>query len=100
MRSVFQSNDFTEVGYYKSILDAAGIITFIQNQNPPAIGAPFPASLCIRDDDDFDEAIRLLKERQNTTPANAPDWTCPACAEKNPANFEVCWKCQSPRPQG
>lgn len=99
MRAVFQSLDFTEAGYYQSILEAAGIVTFIQNGNTSSLGAPFYASLCVRDDDDFDEAMRILKEQPATAPVGALDWTCPNCSEKNPANFEVCWKCQTVRPQ-
>ncbi len=26
-----------------------------------------------------------------------PAWTCASCAEENPGNFEVCWKCQVAR---
>jgi len=98
MRAVFQSTDFTEAGYYQSILEAEGIVTFVQNTSTSSLGAPFYASLCIRDDDDFDEAMRILKEQRPDSPANAADWICPSCSEKNPANFEICWKCQTPRP--
>jgi hypothetical protein len=24
-------------------------------------------------------------------------WICASCAEENPGNFEVCWKCQAGR---
>ncbi len=27
----------------------------------------------------------------------ATDWTCTACGEKNPENFEICWRCVTPR---
>lgn len=27
----------------------------------------------------------------------SPGWICGACGEEVPGNFEVCWKCQSPR---
>jgi hypothetical protein len=102
MREIFRSTDFTEAGYYKSILDAAGIVSFIQNQNtgnPALSGAAFSASLCVMDDADFAEAIRILKEQQRPASANAPDWVCPSCQQSNPGNFEICWNCQSTRPQ-
>ncbi len=25
-------------------------------------------------------------------------WTCPGCGETVDADFEICWKCQGPRP--
>ena len=101
MREVFQSTDFTEAGYYKSILDAAGIVSFIKNQNtgnPALSGASFSASLCVIDDADFDEAIQTLKAQQApVATATGPEWICPSCHEKNPGNFEICWNCQAAR---
>lgn len=101
MRAVYTSQDASQVGYYKSILDEAGIASYIRNEhtnNPAMAGAMFLPSLCIIDDADYDEAIRILKSRQEKIPAAGPDWTCPACSEKNPFNFELCWKCNTARP--
>lgn len=33
---------------------------------------------------------------ESVAPA-ATDWTCAACGEKNPGNFEICWRCVTPR---
>ena len=101
MREVFSSPDPTQVGYYKSILDEAGIPSFIRNENASSIGlsgAMFFPSLCIIDDTAYDEALGLLKSRQTKEKVTLTDWTCPACSEKNPGNFEVCWNCNAPRP--
>jgi hypothetical protein len=99
MREVFTNQDFTQVGYYKSILDEAGISSFVRNENAiGAVGAVFPPSLCVTDDSDYDEAIRILKSRQYIEPTFVADWTCPSCSEKNPGNFEICWNCNAPRP--
>ena len=27
----------------------------------------------------------------------ASGWVCTGCRERNPSNFEICWKCQEPR---
>jgi hypothetical protein len=101
MREVFSSPDFTEVGYYKSMLDEAGISSFIRNENANSIGlvgAMFFPSLCIIDDAAYDEAIALLKSRRFKGGVEVADWTCPSCSEKNPGNFELCWNCNAPRP--
>ncbi len=101
MREVFSSPDVTEVGYYKSILDAAGIPSFIRNENATSIGlagAMFFPALCILDDSAYDECIRILKSGQLAGPVVGADWVCASCGEKNPANFELCWKCATPRP--
>jgi hypothetical protein len=101
MREVFTSQDSALAGYYKSILDEAGIACFVRNEsasNPAMAGAMFLPTLCIIDDADYDEAIRILKSRQSSESTGLADWTCPGCAESNPGNFEVCWNCGSSRP--
>jgi len=101
MREIFTSSEFTQVGYCKSILDEAGISSFIRNENSNTIGlagAIFFPSLFVTDDADYDEAIRILKSRQYSEPTIVADWTCPSCSEKNPGNFELCWNCSAPRP--
>jgi len=101
MREVFTSSDFTQVGYYKSILDEAGISSFVRNENANntmPVGTMFWPSLCVIEDADYDEAIRILNSRRNNVAAVGADWTCPSCSEKNPGNFELCWNCNAPRP--
>ena len=101
MREVFSSPDVTQVGYYKSVLDEAGITSFIRNENVNSIGlagAMFFPALCVTDDADYDEAIRTLKARQLPGGTVTADWNCPTCTEKDPGNFEVCWNCAAPRP--
>jgi hypothetical protein len=101
MREVFTSQDFTEVGYYKSILDEAGISSVIRNENANVqglTGSSFYPSLCVVKDEDYAEAIRILRTARGAGAVLAADWTCPVCSEKNPGNFEVCWKCSAARP--
>ena len=101
MREVFSSQYVSEVGFFKSVLDEAGIISFIRNENPPDPGAPaFYPTLCLVDDADYDRAVQLLEERRVSAGIQRPDWTCPSCHEVNPGNFEICWKCQAARPGG
>jgi hypothetical protein len=102
VRAVYTSQDTSLVGYYKSILDDAGIASFIRNENsnnPEMAGANFFPSLCIIEDSDFDEAIRILKARQSEEVIRTEEWTCPSCKEINPPNFELCWNCNSLRPE-
>ena len=101
MREVFTSQDFTEVGFYKSMLDEAGIVSFIRNENANSqglAGSMFFPSLCVTRDEDYGEAIRILKSGQAKDTKPGVDWTCPSCSEKNPGNFELCWKCGAARP--
>ena len=101
MREVYTNQDVTEVSFYQSILEEANIATFIRNENtgnPALSGAEFAPTLCVVEDDDYDEAVRILKEHQDKVVAGAVEWICPSCSEKNPSNFEVCWKCNTARP--
>jgi predicted amidophosphoribosyltransferase len=40
------------------------------------------------------DALHVIRRREAT---ESPPWTCPDCGEEVPGNFEVCWKCQTPR---
>jgi len=101
MRQVYTSQDSTQVGYYKSILDEAGIASYIQNENsnnPEMAGANFFPALCVIRDTDYNKAIDLLKPQQQEVPVYTEEWKCPSCSEINPPNFGSCWNCNSFRP--
>jgi len=51
------------------------------------------ASLRVRHDYYLD-ALHVLRTGPDP---DAEPWTCPKCHETVPGNFEICWKCQSPR---
>ena len=101
MRQVYTSQDSAQVGYYKSILDEAGISSYIRNENsnnPEVSGAIFFPSLCVINDKDYEKAISILKSKQIMASRTGPDWACPSCSETNPPNFDSCWNCDSLRP--
>ncbi len=102
MRQVYTSQDLTQVGYYKSILDEVGIHSFIRNENgnnPEVSGAGFLPSLCVIEDADYDEALRILKSQQKEEVVRVDEWKCTSCSEINPPNFELCWNCNALRPE-
>ena len=98
MREVFVNQDHTRVGFYKSVLDEAGIPNFVRNEssNNSLTEMPsllfFPA-LCVVNDDDYDRAMQILGEIYYSPPSQAPDWRCPKCSEEVPGNFDSCWQC-------
>jgi len=51
------------------------------------------------------DAVYFLREAQRGAfplmdDSTLPDWVCPRCREENPGTFELCWKCEAPRPVG
>lgn len=102
MRQVFAHQEYARVGFYKSILDEAGIVSLVRNRDNYDLGLAtwpcFPPSLYVVNDDDYDRAMTLLGQFEYAEPSAAPDWQCPACQTEVPANFDSCWKCGAARP--
>jgi hypothetical protein len=102
MREIFTHQDYTRVGYYKSILDDAGIHNFIRNEHvhntmTQIVNKVYLPTLCVAVDEDYDRAMQILSAMHNPPPCETPDWCCPKCAESVPGNFDLCWKCGEPR---
>ena len=104
MRAVFIAQDYTRVGFLKSVLDQAGIPSFIRNEfshnslTELPSGLFFPA-LCVIHDEDYAQAKELLEEILHPPRSLAADWTCPECGEEVPGNFGSCWQCGTPCPE-
>lgn len=64
--------------------------TFLGLSRPPAVRIPREFFL---------EALWLLRRaaEQLTAVKSQPRWICALCASPNPANFDLCWKCDGPR---
>jgi hypothetical protein len=97
MREVFVNQDHARVGFYKSVLEEAGIPNFVRNEmanNITEMPSPlfFPA-LCVLHDEDYDEAMRILREIYDEPPSQAADWVCAKCGEEVPGTFDSCWQC-------
>ncbi len=100
MKELFRERDFTKVGFFQSILESEGIATIVRNEHLTSSGLTeipipefFPA-LCVVNDEDYERAINLLRERAVENEKNADkEIDCPKCSEENPGNFDVCWSC-------
>ena len=98
MREIFSHQDYTRVGYYKSILDDAGIANFIRNEYAhntmtQIVNKLYLPTLCVAADEEYDRAMQILSAMQNPPPCEIADWCCPKCGEGVPGNFDSCWKC-------
>lgn len=98
MRELLTSLDWTRLGFYKSVLDEAGIASFIRNEHTAqlinVLIAPCQPCLCVVNDDDHDAAIALLRPHHDPMLPHIEEWNCASCGENNPAEFELCWNCQ------
>ena len=100
MREVFSDVDAVRVAFFRSVLQEAGIPSYIKNEyshnSVDGLQSPsmYPA-LCVLEDSDYDEAMRLLGEIYYGGPANLPEWACPKCGAEVPGNFDACWQCGS-----
>lgn len=47
------------------------------------------------------DVLRQLRDGEFALPPldHSPDWFCPQCGEENPGTFELCWQCDSARPE-
>jgi hypothetical protein len=87
------------VGHYQSILQQAGIPSFIRNEHAAALselqGPAFYPVLCV-DEENYEIAMELLQPyyQQLNKTIEQVDWVCPQCGETVPGSFEICWNCQ------
>jgi len=97
MKIVFSNLDRATVGLYKSLLDDAGIVCFVNNEDIPL---PFlPAALCVTNDEDSDRAKELIASYHRAAANGGGEWICPKCQSVVPAGFDSCWQCQADRPK-
>jgi hypothetical protein len=110
MRSVFVDQDSARVGHAHSILESAGIASFVRNNlSHTLVGISivgplriFDPELCVINDEDYERAMELLAgfNPQAVECAPRPDWSCPSCKAAVPASFGECWSCQTLHPEG
>lgn len=99
MREVFTHPDSALAGYYESMLQDAGIETFMRNAsgNNPCVAPDSYPSVYVVNDEDYEKARALLEEAQKTPASIKESWKCTACGETVPGNFDVCWQCGKER---
>jgi len=109
MKEVFRNADSVLVGLYQSILGDAHIQTFVRNANTQQslvagwLTAIFPLplffpTLCVVNDEDYEEAMKILRGLSEGSSVTNAEWTCQNCGESVPGNFTTCWKCQGSGP--
>ena len=99
MKLLFTSANNPEVGLLKDLLDQAGILSEVRNENLYSNfpGAPFQPELWVLNDDDYPKACEIRDTNSGPSPGNRPGWFCHVCGEESEGPFEACWKCGTPR---
>lgn len=89
---VYSSLHIAEAHLVRGLLSSEGIESRVRNELLPQLGGEVPFNdvrvevLVARADEA--RALALIR-----TAGDGEEWICPACQEKNPAAFELCWSC-------
>jgi hypothetical protein len=98
MKEIYVHQDYTRVGFYKSILDEAGIPNLVRNEATHSSMSELPSpiffpALCVLHDEDYGRAMQLLSQIHYAPAEVLPDWSCAKCNAEVPGNFDSCWQC-------
>jgi hypothetical protein len=99
MTEIFVHKDYTIVGFYRSLLEEAGIPCMIRNELTHHLMSEIPIptfypALCVMKDEDAERAVGILREFKKGEEGPTEDWECRACGETVPGSFGSCWKCE------
>lgn len=103
MIEVYSNADSARVGFYRSLLEDAGIRTYFRNEFVSGVEVVVPVfypAVCVLDEEDEARALQIIREQD--FPSSAPpaaDWNCTACGETVPGEFAQCWNCSAPHPE-
>ncbi|MEO8615951.1 MAG: DUF2007 domain-containing protein [Luteolibacter sp.] len=100
MKELLREREFVRVGYFQSLLEAAGIPTFMRNENLSVTEVSIPdffPALCVVNDGDYEQARQIIQEQEDKSKeSSGTDCICDNCGESCPGNFELCWNCGAP----
>lgn len=85
----------------QNIVENAGITTILKNEYASSAAgdlAPHETwlELWVLQDDDYPLAMMAIKAAFDHKDDSG--WVCQKCSENNNASFELCWQCQTERP--
>ena len=102
MKKLYVSQSLIDVESRKELLDQAEIPCTIKNQRSNMLGGEVPfvevfPELWVLQDEDFEQAQKLLKDWEEAPPLDNTAWTCASCGEIHQKEFTTCWKCNKER---
>ncbi len=102
MKLVYTHENRLFVANAYNLLEQNGIAAVWKNEfTSSAIGEVAPISawpeLWVMEDTDYNRAHTIISNA--FAPNNLPEWVCAQCQETNEPAFELCWNCQSEKPE-
>lgn len=99
MKTVYSASNISLVSIFRNLLEGYGIKCWIKNEFLSAGVGEIPPiecwpQLCV-DDDDFEEAQRIVDEA--LLEKDIPAWKCASCGEIIEGQFTACWRCGKSR---
>ena len=99
VKKIYAAANLVEAQLLKDLLQQAGIVTHLFNQNAQSGLGEIPFThaypeIWLVDERDEPRAARVLKEYEQV-PLDKDTVYCSKCRERNPDNFALCWNCGS-----
>jgi len=103
MKRLYRAAHLIEATHLKTLLDSAGIDTFLRNEFLIRVAGEIPFDQCqpevwIKDLRDEPVAQQILEDFSGRKRNRGPAWTCPNCREWLEGQFTACWNCGAERP--
>jgi hypothetical protein len=97
MRKIYSAATLPDAHLVRGLLAQAGIDARVFNENAQGGMGEIPFThaypeVWIVDEGDAPRARELIRQFERPGPPAAAV-RCPACAEDNPGNFQLCWNC-------
>lgn len=102
-RQVYLAADPINAEIAKDMLAGHGIEAHVRNQYLWGGMGDLPAnvypSVWVDDPADYAAARALIREFERGPIERGRSWRCPTCGEVLGAQFDLCWNCQTARPE-
>jgi hypothetical protein len=107
MKKLYTARDAMEAHFLRQLLQQEGIPAEVLGENLSIARGELPLtaetlpSVWVRSEH-AERAVRvvaqMLSQASGGDAAGDP-WTCPGCGEAIEGQFDICWNCQTPRPE-
>ncbi len=102
MKLLYTSTNPMMVTHLRNLLQSSGVECRIKNEFLYSIAGEVPPTMIWPelwvDDSTFDKAEQIMNEALSDK-SYLPQWHCSQCGEWVEGQFELCWRCGSPRPE-